>query len=1009
MGSLLAGVPARAQLYEYIHPDILSFEEGTAPFEADDASRLSVSGEHYKHLTHSLAWQWQKPHAAIRIQAPIKYLAQNPNPKETSVSTFVFWLYAKQAYPGKRLRFEFLKAGKLCCWFDCGLDFTGWRGAWVAFGRDMEGHPEEGMDEMRVIAPDVPQGELWLDHIILSSFQDVRYHTPGFQVPFVNAGTQVHWLILLQSWYNQFDLPVGTAVSERERQEIADIENRLKELLMAGKKPMNLEKLRSRFQEYEITENPDGTLRGKSIFFTRYAETYVNLGRKERYSTHYQKDNRTLRKYNDFLYQLALAWNQEQNSQRRQELEEMFLVAVRHLLDQGFQSGSEMGTLHHLGYSMRNFYTAPFLMKDVLVKAGLDSLVQQAMEWFSGCGEVKLKPQAPGIDIDAFNTSLIGRLAAILMMKDVPEKVTYLHSFSRWADNGLKYAPGTAPCFKVDGTIYHHRNHYPAYAVGGLDGAVNAVCLLNRTSFAISPESHAHLKYALLTMRRFCNLQTWPLSVSGRHPTGQGKLNPLHYAQLAMAGTPDGKDTLDRELAAAYLRLIAGEENSYTRFFHGQGVIAEKAPQGNWALNYSTMAVHRRNDWLVTAKGHSRYLWNAEIYLGANLYGRYLNFGNLEIIGSGDPISVKGSGFRQEGWDWRYFPGTTATVIPLEKMKATVLNVDTCSGYEEMLMSDETFAGAVSIQGSNGAFGMKLHDHDKYDGTLKARKSYFFFDNRVIALGSGIESGDAEHPTRTTLFQNYLSVPEEAIEANGTPIVDFPFEKTYTGSVNRFRDNDNNVYWVRNANVGVSRRLQHSYDQSTALPAQNNFALAYIDHGKAPQHAEYEYLVLIQPSLQEEKTWMRRSPYRIIQQDRNAHIVEDLPSQTTGYVFFEAGSPQEKGRIEKVSLPCLAMIHATGKSFFTLSVCDPDLRFYEGKADEIFDAQGKRMERSIYSRDWIDRPSQASTVEVTLEGDWKLVRPVDYCRIIRREKGKTVLAFICQDGFSREVDLEKAR
>lgn len=48
------------------------------------------------------------------------------------------------------------------------------------------------------------------------------------------------------------------------------------------------------------------------------------------------------------------------------------------------------------------------------------------------------------------------------------------------------------------------------------------------------------------------------MALSGRHPDGKGKLVPMHYAMMAMAGTPDGKAEFDEEMAAAYLRLVSG-------------------------------------------------------------------------------------------------------------------------------------------------------------------------------------------------------------------------------------------------------------------------------------------------------------------------------------------------------------------------------------------------------------------------------------------------------------------
>ena len=36
------------------------------------------------------------------------------------------------------------------------------------------------------------------------------------------------------------------------------------------------------------------------------------------------------------------------------------------------------------------------------------------------------------------------------------------------------------------------------------------------------------------------------------------------------------------------------------------------------------------------------------------------------------------------------------------------------------------------------------------------------------------------------------------------------------------------------------------------------------------------------------------------------------------------------------------------KDKMTISVCDPDLHFYEGPADEQYDKNGKRIEREVF-------------------------------------------------------------
>lgn len=1005
LASLSSGAAKAQNYFEVVHPEIFSFESSPEPVSGDAFSSLSLTTDHYKHQLHALNWKWSAPKAQLTISRPIPYLSKNPNPKEASVSTFLFWAYLKSPIKDGKLRFEFLKQGRLCSWFEYGLDFQGWHGAWVAFDRDMQGKPEEGMDEIRIIAPDVASGEIILDHIVPSSFQDVRQHTAGFQSPFINPHTKSHWLQLLKHWDYKLDIPVATTISEAEKEQIRQVEARLYDLLRTGKKTP-IAQLRKRFQAYGIEQNPDGTLKGKSIFFLRYAESYYNLGG-PRNTAWYGKDNRSFKQACDFLYQVANTYHETENPQERKELADMYLMLTRHLADQGFVAGSEMGTLHHLGYSSRNYFPANFLMKEVLREANMDEQVQQAMEWFAGTGEVKMKPEKLGMDIDAFNTYLVGRISSIMMRRDTPEKVAYLKAFSRWADNGYKYTDGTGACFKVDGSVFHHRINYPAYAVGGFDGAVDCIWLLHDTSFAISQESHENLKKALLLMRTYCNKTNWPLSLSGRHPDGKGKLHTWHYGRLALVGSPDKKEKIDKELAGAYLRLTSElETDEYKKAFAKANILPETAPNGNWSVNYSCLNIHRRNDWSATVMGHSRYLWASEIYIRCNHYGRYLNHGQLQILSKGEPVSNFTNGFRQEGWDWNHFPGTTAAVFPMAELKADVRNLDDKSGYEEMLLSDEAFAGALSQENKNGMFAMKLHEHDKYNGSLRANKSYFFFDNRIICLGSDIENNTPGNPAQTTLFQEFLPEEKTEIRVNGKPVTDFPYTQRLTGKFNYLTDTRNNHYFVRNGEIFVSRKLQHSLHEETDKPTQNNFALAAINHGDQVREGSYEYMVLVDGTAEQVKKNAKKLPYKVLQKDQQAHIVNDQQSATTAYALFEAGKPQYNDQVAEVNIPCLIMVRQEAKNRIIVSAADPDLRFYEGPADEVYDENNKRIERSVYSREWINNPSGKSTLQITLNGKWTPAEATSEWNYTH-SGNQTILSTECQHGLGKELTLIK--
>ena len=98
------------------------------------------------------------------------------------------------------------------------------------------------------------------------------------------------------------------------------------------------------------------------------------------------------------------------------------------------------------------------------------------------------------------------------------------------------------------------------------------------------------------------------------------------------------------------------------------------------------------------------------------------------------------------------------------------------------------------------------------------------------------------------------------------------------------------------------------------------------------------------------------------------------------------------------------MTHEKKKDKLLLTVAQPDLALYRGPADEVFDQDGKRIERSIYSRPWKDNASGEIPVTLTLKGRWT-VAETPYCKVLSADKRQTVLRFTCKDAASFDVEL----
>ena len=1013
LGTLL---PVNAEAQVVKSERLLSFEEPQVPaFISGTGSRLGISGEHYKDGLHSLSWTFD-PGAVLSVKKDLKFEKKDPTGKDTYLSAFIVWVYNEEAQD-KKIRFEFLKDGKKCTSFPFGINFTGWRAAWVCYERDMEGVPEEGMNEMRVIAPDV-KGKLYLDHIILASKVDARQQAADVQVPFVNKGTTNHWLVIYEHSLWKPDMAL-TPVSEQQKREVQEIEKRFRDMLYTPSKftDKELDGIRKKYDTYKITYK-NGKVTGLPIFMVRQAEAY------ERMIPDWNKDMFTrlgmeMNEYFNLMKRIAIAYNNASDTGVRDELKRKFLAMYDHITDQGVAYGSCWGNIHHYGYSMRGLFVSYFLMKDVLREAGKLKDAERTLNWYAITNEVYPKPTENGIDIDTFNTKLQGRIASILIMENSPEKLQYLRSFSRWLDYGCRPAPGLAGAFKTDGAFFHHRNNYPAYAVGGLDGAKSMIYLLSGTEFKLSELAHETVKNVLLTMRFYCNLKQWPLSMSGRHPNGKGELVPIQYATMAVAGTPDGKQAYDADMAAAYLRLAAytgmpdkdtpdylpkasaRQELKMKELLEAQGFRPEPDPQGNLALGYGCVSVQRRDNWMAVVRGHSRYLWAAEHYLPANFYGRYLAHGSMQILTGkpGEMVTFTTSGWQENGFDWNRIPGVTSIHLPFEQLRAKVLNVDTFSGMEEMLYSDEAFAGGLSQARLNGNFGMKLHEHDKYNGSHRARKSFHFFGDMIVCLGTDIENTNSEFPTETTVFQLAAVTPEarqywNACKGGGQTYID-----------------PNGVGYYLSKHSMADAKYERNFPQVTvgersAKPTSGDWVSLTLQHGKAPAGASYEYAVLPHTDAASLKTFAKNPAYRVLQQDRNAHIVHSLTDNITSYVLFETPrSLPADGLLQKADTSCLVMVRENnGKLLLTVS--QPDLALYRGSSDEAFDKDGKRIERSIYSRPWIDNDSGEIPVTVTLKGLWQ-VAETPYCKLVSADKKQTVLRFTCRDAASFDVELRK--
>ena len=499
----------------------------------------------------------------------------------------------------------------------------------------------------------------------------------------------------------------------------------------------------------------------------------------------------------------------------------------------------------------------------------------------------------------------------------------------------------------------------------------------------------------MLAIRFQSNLHSWPRSLSGRHPFSQSGISKLEsaYVDFAHAGTPDGSQDIDPIMAAAALRLFPDAAHEFP------GIQAEAHPSGHWSFPYAHTSAHRRNDWLAVARGLSRYVWGSEIYGSVNHYGRYQSHGTLEILPLG---GLTASGVSENGWDWSRPPGATVTRVPLKQIP-----------FESIIMmptTNETFVGNTHMDQEDGLFAMVLRDKAEPSRPhigIHAQKSYSFFGDTIVCLGSAISSSSDTYPAETILFQQHLSSTDKPMLVGGKSITAFPYHHQQSEAV-FLRDTVGHHYRIpADQGLQISRQHQHSFYHYAAkkdakknhknrdasnTPTEADYAVAWLDHGVSAKNKSYHYGILISPTPERVTQWQAQPGYKVLQHDIAAHVVRS--GETTTYAVFDAKPLVSKTPISSVSAPCLVITKKQGTQL-KLHLTDPDLRLPGNEGGSI------PGEIFIPARSG----PEVSVISVTLNGRYTLTEGNRI--IVTREGEQTTVTFQTRQGRTIPCLLQK--
>eukprot|EP01006_Ploeotia_vitrea_P065934 TRINITY_DN94052_c0_g1_i1.p1 TRINITY_DN94052_c0_g1~~TRINITY_DN94052_c0_g1_i1.p1 ORF type:complete len:773 (+),score=23.15 TRINITY_DN94052_c0_g1_i1:44-2362(+) len=167
-----------------------------------------------------------------------------------------------------------------------------------------------------------------------------------------------------------------------------------------------------------------------------------------------------------------------------------------------------------------------------------------------------------------------------------------------------------------------------------------------------------------------------------------------------------------------------------------------------WTSDYS---VHHRPTFTSTVHMYSDNTINTECVNSENKQGKFLANGALTVRTHGleyaDIFPV---------WDWWRIPGTTAELVPSWPLSCCTDRHSTCGDCDRCIqnVTHSAFVGGVS----DGQYGCSVLEFDSHaPSTLRIQKTYFYFDDCVVAMGTGLERVKPSSMVITSIDQRNLN------------------------------------------------------------------------------------------------------------------------------------------------------------------------------------------------------------------------------------------------------------
>ncbi|MBI6050698.1 polysaccharide lyase family 8 super-sandwich domain-containing protein [Clostridium perfringens] len=317
----------------------------------------------------------------------------------------------------------------------------------------------------------------------------------------------------------------------------------------------------------------------------------------------------------------------------------------------------------------------------------------------------------------------------------------------------------------------------------------------------------------------------------------------------------------------------------------------------HYALNSMDKTVHKRENFALGISRSSSRISKYEFMNKENLTPWFQGDG-MTYLFNNDLNQFSGNFWATV--DPYRMPGTTVDTRKREP-KEILPGLDPGASQQNEIyyeLGKSNWSGGSKL-GAYGVAGMEIDN--KYD-SLKAKKSWFMFDDEIVALGSGI--------TNPEDFETETIVENRKIKSDGSN--KFIVDGKERVSKLKEKDKVDNAKWaylegnVSGSNIGYyfpeganinlikDEREGNWINVNSSKPeadkvVKDNYLTMYIDHGKAIKDQKYSYVLLPNKTEDKVKEYSENPNVEIIQNDDVAHSVKHKKLNIEAANFWKEG------------------------------------------------------------------------------------------------------------------------